>query len=54
MSQSLVNEGRFPPDDTTGEMLRNLASQSLVNEGRFPLREVDLVRRIADLVAIPR
>ena len=36
MSQSLVNEGRFPHyDDEKGKIL-DFGSQSLVNEGRFP------------------
>ncbi len=37
-SQSLVNEGRFPPKKNTVIYTRVSTSQSLVNEGRFPLK----------------
>ena len=40
LSQSLVNEGRFPHDiDLSSQEFIKLLSQSLVNEGRFPPRD---------------
>jgi len=36
MSQSLVNEGRFPLTSLEGQWWAVKQSQSLVNEGRFP------------------
>ncbi len=54
LSQSLVNEGRFPLE---GAWLRSIyereKSQSLVNEGRFP---PDLSGQTweVEIVAIPR
>ncbi len=37
VSQSLVNEGRFPQEVKVEVKEREVKSQSLVNEGRFPL-----------------
>ncbi len=55
LSQSLVNEGRFPlamrPIDDVMLVER---SQSLVNEGRFPQRKFTLEGLEEKGVAIPR
>ncbi len=52
MSQSLVNEGRFP-HFVEGGVVFAFLSQSLVNEGRFPPEEPVLITEPLD-VAIPR
>ncbi|MGC8767650.1 MAG: hypothetical protein ACP5QP_08160 [Brevinematia bacterium] len=57
MSQSLVNEGRFPLCcEPSCDYCEVELSQSLVNEGRFPLANTLHTRVVGEdrIVAIPR
>ncbi len=57
MSQSLVNEGRFPPMKDLKNLMRDfeIKSQSLVNEGRFPQNgKATSRKKRKEVVAIPR